>query len=83
MIFSVSRISKFPLQATDEGCKANAYIEIISDDAQSEDRYCGGYLATASESGDEQTNGSKSPGVVYGIMKNYTIYSILITNLIR
>ena len=83
MIFSVSRISQFPLQATDEGCKANGYIEIISDDATSEDRYCGAYLATASESGDEQTNGSKSPGVIYGIMKNYTIHSILITNLIR
>ena len=82
MLFSVSRISKLSLQATDEGCKANAYIEIISDDATSEDRYCGGYLTTASESGDDQTNGSTSPGVIYGIMKNYTIYSILITKVI-
>lgn len=56
--------------ATDEGCKANGYIEIISDDAQSEDRYCGAYLATASESGDEQTNGSKSPGVIYAAESN-------------
>lgn len=66
-------LPSFPLQATQTGCKANAYIEISSSDNQTEDRYCGAYLAEGANSdGDSQVNGSKSPGVIYGKSKKYT-----------
>ena len=55
---------------------ANAYVEILTDDAQTENRYCGQYLAqSANNDGDSQINGSLSPGVIYGKLDN-TIISI-------
>ena len=52
------------LQSTQAQCGVigTAYIELLSADAQSEDRYCGAYLAQSTDT----ANGAKSSGVVYG-----------------
>merc|ERR1712110_52849 len=48
------------------GVIGTAYIELLSADAQSEDRYCGAYLAQSTDT----ANGAKSSGVVYASESN-------------
>ena len=63
------------IQATTAQCDAisNAYVEITTADVQSEDRYCGAYLA-ASADGDGDAGGDKAAGFVYGKSKERLTY---------
>jgi len=58
-------------RATTAQCDAisNAYVEITTADVQSEDRYCGAYLA-ASADGDGDAGGDKAAGFVYASESN-------------
>ena len=57
----------YVLQTTNAQCGVidSAYLEISTADAQSDDRYCGAYLAATA---DGTTTSASSAGVVYGKM---------------
>ena len=60
------------LQSTTNQCLVieEAFIEINTADAQSEDRYCGEYLAQVGDVNANSNHGANSNGIIYGEVKH-------------